>query len=157
MKQSFLPFALRYVLSVLLGLGLAVLHNTVCGGWFALFIPQSTSAWELGKLAFWPLLLLCAITPTIASAARCVVATVGLVSACWLCQLAGAPGGAYVVAWMAVLAVVLLTVAPQNGGHWWFVAVLVLGVSFGALTYYPALWGPFLDPTDVAAMAVIPY
>lgn len=158
MKQSFLSFALGYVLSVLLGLGLAVLHTVVCGGIFAIFVPQSTSPWELGKLAFWPLIVV-GVTlpgPWTQGVVRCVIATVAMVFLGWLCQVAGGSGAVWIVLWMAVLAVTL-SLPAMDGQWWWLLAVVVLALSYGVLSYSPALWGPFLDPADVAAMAVIPY
>lgn len=159
MKQSFLTFASRYVVAILVGLGLLLLHTVVSGGLFAVFIPQNTSPWELGKIAFWPLLLVAVVLPSPAAQAlaQCVVTTVSLVMIGWLCQAMGLNGAVSLVVWMVLLALALYFVMPNAPSPWWVLGAVVLGVGFVMLTYYPALWGPFLDPADVAAMATITF
>ncbi|WP_409968280.1 hypothetical protein RFF05_17475 [Bengtsoniella intestinalis] len=157
MKQSFLSFASRYVMAILLGLGLLLLHTEVEGGALTVFIPQTISPWELGKIAFWPLLLVAVVLPSPQSLAPCVVTTVGLVLLGWLCQGIGLESAVILVLWMALLALSLYCLQPKESSPWWVVAVLVLGVGFVMLTFFPALWGPFLDPTDVAAMATLAF
>lgn len=155
MKQSFLSFASRYVVTILVGLGLLMLHSQIGEGLLSIFVPQTTSPWELGKVAFWPLLLVLVLFPSHKALAQCVVATVSLVLVGWLCQ--DMRGAVWVVAWMLVLALSLSLVAPKEKNFCWPISVFVLTVAFVVLTFYPVYWGPFLDPTDVAAMATIPY
>lgn len=66
MKNQFNRFVLRFLFAVLAGLVLLLLHGPVQGGPFAAFVPQHPSAWELSKLAFWPMLLSCLATGRLA-------------------------------------------------------------------------------------------
>ena len=54
MNHGFSRFALRYLLTLGLGLGLVALHGA--GGVLTALVPGCASPWELSKLLYWPLL-----------------------------------------------------------------------------------------------------
>ncbi len=62
MKQTFNQFAIRFLTAILCGVFLLLLHSVVGGGPLAVFVPRQSSAWELSKLAFWPLALTALLT-----------------------------------------------------------------------------------------------
>lgn len=166
MKTSFNHFAVRYLTAVLCGLLLLLLHGAVQGGLLAVFVPQTPSPWELSKLAFWPMLLGCLVTGRIGGARRPLSqdlpALVGtplvLTLLDWAVLSLGGSGGVCLALWVALLALGL-AFGPDGGGRRtvWAVLAAAMAGFYILLTYLPLLWGPFLDPTDVAAMATIPF
>ena len=166
MKDSFDRFAVRYLTAVLGGLLLLLLHGAVQGGLFAVFVPQYGSAWELSKLAFWPMLVSCLVTGRLGRERRplardlpaVVLVPLALTLADWAVLALGGSGGVCLALWVALVALGL-AFGPDGGGRRavWAVLAAALAGFYILLTYLPLLWGPFLDPTDVAAMATIPF
>lgn len=166
MKQSFNQFAMRFLTAILCGLLLLLLHGIVAGGPFAVFVPQCGSAWELSKLAFWPLLASCLLTGRLGKVKRpvplpiLVVTPAALILADWaVLALAGSCGLVCVALWVAAVAA-SLAFAPEGGGKHrkvFLALAVVLAAAYVLLTWRSPLWGPFLDPRDVAAMATIPF
>lgn len=167
MKQSFNRFAVRFPTSVLLGLALIALHGQ--NGFLAIFAPRYASPWELGKLAYWPLLLAMLLTgrsqstrwDAAAELPGLVLAPLLLFGLFWvLTPLAPGAGGS-VLLWILVLAAAQFAATLRCGKEStavsiWLVLTVALGAAYILLTFLPPLWGPFLEPGDVAAMATIP-
>lgn len=160
MKQSFNQFAIRFLTTILCGLFLLLLHTIVQGGPLAVLVPQNSSAWELSKLAFWPLLLTGLLTrgkETPGSLPALVLAPLALAGADWAVLAMGGSGGLCLALWVAALALALGFGPTGKRRSLWLVLVILLGVGYLLATYFPPLWGPFLTPGDVAAMATIPF
>lgn len=169
MKQSFNRFAIRFLTAVLLGLLLIALHSRVSGGFFSVFVPRFSSPWELSKLVYWPLLGAVLFTGKTKAAVwepgrevPCLVlAPVTLFLLSWVLSRLNLGSGVFILLWVAVLGgsllVALLGGSGKKCASVWFVLMAALGAAYVLFTFLPPMWGPFLDPTDVAAMAVIPY
>lgn len=169
MRQPFNCFAVRFLTAVLLGLLLIALHGRVSGGFFTIFVPRFASPWELGKLIYWPLLGAGLLTGRTKVArwrpgreVPCLVlAPMALFLLYWCLSLLDLSSGIYVLVWMLVLAAGLLTAllgsAETRPSAVWTVLAVTLGAVYVIFSFMPPMWGPFLDPTDVAALATIPY
>ena len=166
MKNQFNRFAVRFLCAVLLGLVLLCLHG--CRGAAAVFVPQFASPWELSKLAFWPMLGSFLLTgpfsgglgPALRRQLPCLVATpLALFLALWAVSALRAPGGVELTLWVAAAAVGLALADQGKDRGWgtWGILAVALALFYAVLTFLPPLWGPFLDPADVAAIAAIPY
>lgn len=162
MKQPFNQFALRFLTVILSGLFLLLLHGVISTGPLAVFIPRCASAWELSKLAFWPLLLTCLLSSRWGkerlSPSILVLTSLFLLLADWAVLAMGGSGGICLALWVAALAVALAFGVENGGGQrrLWLLATLILGMAYLVLTYVAPAWGPFLCSGDVAAMATIP-
>lgn len=160
MKQSFNQFAIRFLTTILCGLFLLLLHTVIRGGPLAVFVPRNSSAWELSKLAFWPLLLTALLTgrkDCPSSLPALVLAPLTLVLADWAVLAMGGSGGICLALWVAALAVALAFGCAGKHRTLWLVLAILLGVGYLLATYFAPLWGPFLPPGDVAAMSTIPF
>lgn len=159
MKDSFSSFALRYVLALLVGIALLLSHRLVDGGLLSPLVPQVASPWELSKLPFWSLLAVSFLGQlSMTRLAQITCTTVVLTLCNWAILSLGGNGALCLVVWMAVMALVLAwNPLSQAKSGAWLMAVITLGVFYILLSYRPLLWGPFLDPSDVAAMATIPF
>ncbi|MEG2176705.1 MAG: hypothetical protein RRY97_07490 [Oscillibacter sp.] len=161
MKQSFNQFAVGFLTTILGGLFLLLLHGVIVGGPLAVFVPRCSSAWELSKLAFWPLLLACLLRRGKGGMplSALVLTPLALMLADWAVLALGGNGGICLALWVAALALALAFGRPcSEKWHWiWMAAAVALGLSYLLLTYFAPPWGPFLCPGDVAAMAPIPF
>jgi len=169
MKRSFNHFAIQFLSAILLGLLLVALHSRISGGFFTIFVPKFASPWELSKLVYWPMLgsVLFTWQAKTASwgsgrAAVCLVLSpVALFLLCWCLSLLNLSSGVYVLLWVLIMAGGILAATMGNAeeklSSFWLVLVVALGMLYVIFSYMPPHWGPFLDPTDVAAMASIPY
>lgn len=165
MKQSFNQFAMRFLTTILCGLFLLLLHAVVHGGPLAVLVPRASSAWELSKLAFWPLLLACLLDYCWGKTHRpmplpaLVLTPLVLTAADWGVLAMGGNGGICLALWVTALAVALAFGTTDGGKQRrvWLAAAVALGVAYVVLTYVTPLCGPFLEPGDVAAMATIPF
>jgi len=169
MKQSFNHFAIQFLSAILLGLLLVALHSRILGGFFAIFVPKFASPWELSKLIYWPMLGSVLFTQQAKTsawepgrAAACLVLTpMALFLLCWCLSLLNLSSGVYVLLWILVMASGMLAAtmgdADRKLSPVWLVLAVALGMLYVIFSYMPPQWGPFLDPTDVAAMARIPY
>ncbi|BAK99354.1 hypothetical protein OBV_21560 [Oscillibacter valericigenes Sjm18-20] len=165
MKNRFTHFSIRFLVILLAGLFLLLLrtsaHNPVC----ALLTPQFTSPWELSKLVYWPLLLAAAIPlrdggKFLARLPWLTVAPVTAVLIFWALSALEPGPGVYLLIWV-VLSAVALTLAQrgvlaEGDRSVWLVLAAAMGILYIVLTFLPPMIGPFLDPSDVAAMATIP-
>ena len=165
MKQSFNHFAIRFLSAILLGLLLVALHSRISGGFFTMFVPKFASPWELSKLVYWPMLGAVLFTRQAKKPGRevpCLVLTpLALFLLCWCLSLLNLSSGVYVLLWVLIMAGGILAATMGNAeeklSSFWLVLVVALGMLYVIFSYMPPHWGPFLDPTDVAAMASIPY
>ena len=156
MKNPFNRFALRYLVALLCGILLFMLHRTVQGGAFAVFVPQCASAWELSKLAFWPMLCSLLVTgrmgeekrPLCCDLPALVLTSLVLVVLDWAVLAWDGGGGLCMSLWVALLAAGL-TVGPNCG--WkrrpvWAALAVVLACAYILLTFLAPAWGPFSNP-----------
>lgn len=165
MKQSFNHFAIRFLSAILLGLLLVALHSRISGGFFTMFVPKFASPWELSKLVYWPMLGAVLFTRQAKKPGRevpCLVLTpLALFLLCWCLSLLNLSSGVYVLLWILLMAAgMLLGTMGKAGGKLspvWLVLAVALGMLYVIFSFLPPNWGPFLDPTDVTAMARIPY
>jgi len=169
MKNQFNRFALRFLTVILLGLLLLCLRGRSQGAVTAILAPRFASPWELSKLAYWPLLaglLLIGRLPgaglPLRAELKCLVLTpLALFLAFWGVSVIHPAAGVYLLLWI-VAAALSLALADQGkedskGISLWLVLAIALGVFYILFSLMPPMAGPFLDPTDVAAMATIPY
>jgi hypothetical protein len=169
MKDSFNRFALRLLLTLLLGLALLALRTLCACGATGVLAPRFASPWELSKLAYWPLLGALTATArlsggwrrTLRSAARYLTAVpLALFAADWAISLLRPSGGIYLLAWVVAAtagAALCDQERPAPGRSAWPVLAAALGALYLLFTFLPPMFGPFLDPADVAAMAAIPW
>lgn len=169
MKNHFASFTVRFLAILILGIFLLLLRAVAHDPVTAWFIPQFASPWELSKLVYWPLLL-AALLPTeksglqkrVAATLPWLVITPMAALAIYWGLSAIRPGpGAYLLVWIILSAAALLL--SQRGAlsagdrSIWLVLAAALGILYIVLTFLPPMAGPFLDPSDVAAMATIPF
>lgn len=166
MKNHFVHFSIRFLIVLLAGLFLLLLRAATQNPVFAVLTPQFASPWELSKLLYWPLLLAAVIPLRDGGkfSSRLPWLTVAPVTAMLLFWALSAlkPGPSpYLVAWVVLAAITLML--AQRGTRIkgdrsvWMVLAVAMGILYIVLTFLPPMIGPFLDPTDVAAMAIIPY
>lgn len=164
MKEHFDRFVFRFVAVLLIGLLLMTLRGH---GALAVFTPQYASAWELGKLLFWPMLAAFSLTAqwsggwkrTLRAAAPAIVlAPLALQGCCWAVQIFHPAAAILILLWV-IAAAIGTALADQGQPHssFWLLFLLAEGVLFAAFTFCAPMFGPFLDPRDVAAMKVIPW
>lgn len=167
MNHGFSRFALRYLLTLGLGLGLVALHGA--GGALTVLVPGCASPWELSKLLYWPLLGALVLERVLngaeAGSVRCLPALAltpaVLLAAVWILtppELLS--GGVFALVWL-VCCGAGLALAP----HWKLtdrqrgilrVLAAAWGLAYILFALFPPAWGPFLDPASAAAMATIP-
>ena len=166
MKNHFVHFSIRFLVVLLAGLFLLLLRAATQSPVFAVLMPQFASPWELSKLMYWPLLLAAAIPLRDGGkfSSRLPWLTVAPITAVLLFWALSAlkPGpGPYLVAWVVLAAIALMLaqrgVLAKGDRSVWMVLVAAMGILYIVLTFLPPMIGPFLDPTDGAAMATIPY
>lgn len=162
MKDRFDRFVLRFLAILLLGLLLMTLRGH---GILAVFTPQYASPWELGKLLYWPMLVVFSLTSswsegvkkTICSAAPAMIlAPLALQACCWAVQSLRPAAAVLILLWVIAVAVGT-ALADQGKTHTslWLPFVLLEGVLLVIFTFCPPSFGPFIDPRDVAAMGII--
>lgn len=166
MKDRFSRFAVRFLTALLLGLAVLLLHGKL--GLLRMFTPVWASPWELSKLAYWPVLLVLALTAkasggmkkTLTSAAPyLVLCPMILCGVLWAVSRLHPVPGVYIVVWIVTAAIALALAdqgrEPRLRGVWPVLAA-ALGAAYILLTFLPPGVGPFLDVMDAAAMAVLP-
>lgn len=165
MKNRFTHFSIRFLVVLLAGLFLLLLRTSAQNPFCALLTPQFTSPWELSKLVYWPLLLAAAIPLRDGGkfSARLPWLTAAPVTAVLIFWVLSAlePGpGVYLLIWVVLSAVALALaqrgVLAEGDRSVWLVLAAAMGILYIVLTFLPPMIGPFLDPSDVAAMATIP-
>lgn len=166
MKDRFNRFAVRFLTALLVGLLALLLHDWARNPALGIVMPKNGCAWELGKLAYWPMLATVALTgrltggvkKTFSSAAMWLFLTpLALFLAEWAVMALDAGRGLRVALWVALAAAGTALWDNEKKGELWPVLAIALGVLYVVFTFRPPLWGPFLDPLDAAAMAAIPY
>ena len=169
MKDRFNRFAVRLLTALLLGLLALLLHGWADNALLGIFLPKNASPWELSKLAYWPMLAALLLTGHLTGGLRAtggcmlpgiVLTAPALFLGCWAVSSLEPSGSVYLVLWVVLTALgAAVTVARDQGwenGSLWLVLAAALGALYVIFTFMPPVWGPFLDPRDVAAMAVIP-
>ncbi|MEA4941004.1 MAG: hypothetical protein VB094_00505 [Oscillibacter sp.] len=165
MKNRFAYFSIRFLSVLLAGVFLLLLRTVTQNPVCALLTPQFASPWELSKLVFWPLLLAAAIPlrdggKLLSRLPWLTVAPVTAVLIFWALAALKPGPGVYLLIWV-VLSAAALALAQRGvlaGGDRsvWLVLAVAMGILYIVLTFLPPVIGPFLDPSDVAAMATIP-
>lgn len=113
----FYRFTLRFLAAVLLGLLLLALP---AGGPLQAVVPQRLEAWQLGKLAFWPLLAESALLalwerrPLSRDCPLIVLTTLALAVSSWGALALGDRGRLCLALWISLLAAGL-AVPPEPG------------------------------------------
>lgn len=168
MKNRFAVFSIRFLAILLLGIFLlllhAVAHNPIC----AVFTPRCASPWELSKLVYWPMLVAFAIPTNDGGGKKKesaswlpwqVIGPGAAVAIFWVFSAFRPGAGVYLLTWIIVSAVALTLalygVLASTDRSVWMVLIVALGIAYIILTFLPPMVGPFLDPTDVAALATI--
>lgn len=168
MKNRSECFFVRFLAVLLLGLMLLLAHSVTKDPITAVFIPQFFSPWEMSKLAFWPLLFGIAISGPLSGgamkavrtlAAWLVIAPLAVMLIFWGLNVLHPAPAVYLVAWVVAVALVLALaqtdVLGNKGGNIWLILAIVMAFLYVVLTFLPPSFGPFLDPSDAAAMAAI--
>jgi len=165
MKDRFNRFAVRFLTALLLGVLALLLHGWARNPVLGIFVPRNGCAWELGKLAYWPMLASALLTghltggsgkKAFSAAPWMTLTSLALFLAQWAVSALEPGGGVRVVLWIALTALGTILWDRELKGGAWSVIAAVLGALYVAFTFWPPLWGPFLDPLDAAAMATIP-
>lgn len=164
MKDHFNRFAMRFICVLGLGLAALLLHGT--GGAASVFAPRYAAPWELSKLAYWPILITMLATcrfsgglknTLLSSAPALTLAPLALMAALWCTSPLEPAAGICLLAWV-VAAAVGVAAADQERlrGSYWLVLAAALAAAYVVFSFFPPAFGPFLDPSDAAAMATIP-
>lgn len=165
MKNRFVYFSIRFVTLVLAGLFMLLLRAAAENPLCAVLTPRFASPWELSKLAFWPLLLALLIPlrddgKFRAKLAWPVLVPLAAVLVFWMLSPLRPGAGVYLMIWLVLGAAGLVLaqrgVLAKGDRAVWLVLAAAMAVLYVALTFLPPMLGPFLDPSDVAAMATIP-
>lgn len=167
MKDHFNRFAIRFLGTLLLGLLTLFLHRWSANAVGGIFLPKYASPWELSKLAYWPMLAsLCLtgrLTGGVRGTVRCALPVLALTAPAlfllfWAVSGMEPAAAVYILLWVAASAVAMALADRETpGGSAWLVMAAAVGAAYAIFSFLPPIWGPFLDPADVAAMAVIPY
>jgi len=165
MKNRFAHFSIRFLSVLLAGVFLLLLRTVAQNPVCALVTPQFASPWELSKLVFWPFLLAAAIPlrdggKFLSRLPWLTMASVAAVLIFWALSTLKPGPGVYLLIWV-VLSAAALALAQRGvlaGGDRsvWLILAAAMGILYIVLTFLPPVIGPFLDPSDVAAMATIP-
>lgn len=170
MKNRSECFFVRFLAVLLLGLLFLLAHNMTSDPITAVFVPQIFSPWEMSKLAFWPLLIGIAISGPLSGGAKktlralapwLVIAPIAVMLIFWGLNVFHPSPAVYLLAWVVAMALVLALaqtdILGDKDGKIWVVLACIMALLYVVLTFLPPMAGPFLDPSDVAAMATIPY
>lgn len=170
MKDHFNRFALRLFAALMLGLALLGLHTWSAVPPLGVLSPRFASPWELSKLAFWPMLGALALTGKLSGGTGrtlrralpyLLITPLALFAADWAASLLQPGGGVYLLLWV-VAVVIGMALCDQRETDprrrtLWAVGAAALGALYVLFTFLPPMFGPFLDPSDVAAFATIPW
>ncbi len=166
MKDRFNRFAIRLVTVMLLGVLLLLLHTWRTVPVLAFLVPQSRAPWELGKIAYFPLLGMILLTGRLTGGTRttaeqllpCLVLLPAAVTlSLWLLSPLHLGAGALLLLWIVWMAAGLAAgdrMAPH--GKAWLAAAVLWGALYILFTCLPPVVGPFLDPADVLTMRPVP-
>ena len=166
MKNAFTHFSIRFLAALLAGLFLLLLRSAMQDPVCAVLTPRNAGPWELSKLVYWPLLLAMALPlpgegGISARLPWVTAAPVTAVLALWALAALELGPGACAAVWVALCAAALglaqRGVLAKGDRSVWLVLAAAMGVLYVVFTLLPPMAGPFLDPADAAAMAVIPY
>lgn len=124
--------------------------------------PLRNSPWEMGKAAFFPLLLtaplLWALQKGGSRGGLCLMATAGALLAAALAYTALPAAAAASLAIAGALALYALVLHRIGGDALpWYVLTVALTVAYILLTILPPCGGPFLPREQVSAMGTIPF
>jgi hypothetical protein len=151
--------------AAVLGLTVKFLYTCWPNPVTAILAPVDGSAWEQGKLLFWPGIAAALVHTRLAGgggsrSGRCaalLLMPLAMTLLCW--ALPAVP----VALWWAAS---LLTGAAAYGlalrRLWgaellWYTLAILLAIAYLLFTVLPPLGGPFTDPADVSALAPIPF
>jgi hypothetical protein len=167
-KDPFSRFAVRLTAALLLGLGLLLLHGHG-GAVGQLFAPVCASPWEMSKLFYWPSLAVLLLTAGLsggmkktfcAAAPSLAVTPLALCLVLWAVSPVTERAGVTLVAWVTATVIGLALANQERISRRravWLVLAAAVGAAYLLFTLFPPAAGPFLDPADAAAAAVIPY
>ena len=124
--------------------------------------PVNASPWELGKLAFWPCLPAALVLRRLDSRSSLSGLCAAVLAATALAVGLGAAGLSPVP--LCLLAVshglavhALLLHRLRRGALYWCATLILLGIAYILFTILPPLSPLFTDPSDVSAIAPIPF
>lgn len=124
--------------------------------------PRNGSPWELGKLAFWSMLpaalALHRLERGSSRSGLCAAVLLAFVLAAALTPLGLPPAILYLLSFAAALTVYALLLRRIQGGELlWYAALLLLAIACILFSILPPAGALFTDPTDVSAIAPIPF
>ena len=148
------------------GVLLQCLYAEMGGPVLGTMAPVTCSAWELGKLCFWPYLPSALLIWRLgdgqdSGGGHCVLLVgmpLGMTLVCWALGISGTVEIA--AAWAAVLALgmtlhaLVLRRRLWGGELVWYTLAILLGIAYLLLTVMPPAWGPFVPPISVPTMAI---
>jgi len=159
-------YVIGYCLTVLVAILLRCLYTDMGGVVLGVLVPVSGSAWEQGKLCFWPylagaLLIWRLGDGTDSRGGHCALLMAMPLSLTALCAVLGVTSYRTVLAlWLVVLAAgvalyaLVLRRRMWGGEVLWYTLAICLGIAYLLLTAMPPQTGIFLDPTGVPTMAI---
>ena len=158
-------YILGFCISVLTAVLLQCMEMQMGGVVLSVLVPISGSAWEQGKLCFWPYLVGALLIWRLGDGkdsrgghcAVMVLMPLVLTALCWWLQ----PSPQAVAAlWLGVLAggialyALVLRRRCPGGELVWYTLAILLGIAYLLATALPPQLGIFLDHTGVPTMAI---
>ena len=159
-------YVIGYCVAVLTAVLLWCLRQELGGVVMDILLPVNGSAWEMGKLCFWPylpsaLLIWRLGDGTDSRGGHCAVLVgmpLALTAVCYFVPLHDyqAALGAWLVVLAAGVALYALVLRRRlwGGELLWYTLAILLGIAYLLLTAMPPQTGIFLDPTGVPTMAI---
>ena len=158
--NSFYRFCIGFLSTIFIGVILACLRENWPCALTDVLAPTCASPWEQSKIAFWPLLGAAVITRLSmrergkGELPMLVLTPVVLCLCSWLLRPSG---NLFILLWVVFVAGGWALSSRRWGGRQlWMLGAAALAVAYVLFTFLPPMVGPFLDPSDVAAMATIP-
>ncbi len=159
-------YVIGYCVTVLVGVLLRCMYLEMGGVVLSLLVPINGSAWEQGKLCFWPYLAGALLIWRLGDGedsrgGHCaLMVLMSLVMTALCALLAPRAPGMMAALWLVVLAlgVALYALVLRRwlwGGELlWYTLAILLGIAYLLLTAMPPEGGIFADLTGVPTMAI---
>ena len=166
MEKRGTRYVLAFCVSVVTGIVLQCLYGQWGGPVLATLVPVNASAWEQGKLCFWPYLMGALVLWRLGDGqdsrgghcALLLVMPAVMTLVCYVLRLSAR--WEIAAAWCAVLVLGLALYALALRRHlWggellWYTLAILLGISYLLLTVLPPQAGLFTPPVSVPTMAI---
>ena len=166
MEKQGTRYVPAFCVSVVTGIVLQCLYGRWGGPVLATLVPVNLSAWELGKLCFWPHLMGALVLWRMGDGqdsrgghcALLLVMPAVMTLVCYALQLSAR--WEIAAAWCAVLVLglvlhgVVLRRHLWGGELLWYTLAILLGIAYLLLTVLPPQAGLFTPPISVPTMAI---